>query len=193
MSLAGIDAGTYPAGVTATFAGELGYVASTASNTLTVTQLPQAIDFAPLPDKVATDPPFTVSATGGASGNPVTFSTDSTACSVSGNTVTLNAAGSCTIKADQAGSTNYSAAPQVSQTFTITFASQTITFDALANKTFGNPDFTVSATASSGLAVSFAAAGSCSVAGSTVHIIAVGTCDITASQAGDAGTVRRRP
>jgi hypothetical protein len=186
VSLAGIDAGTYPGAVTASFAGDLGYTSSTGSNTLTVAQLPQAIDFAPLADKVATDPPFTVSATGGASGNPVRFSTDSTACSVSGNTVTLNAAGSCAIKADQAGTTNYSAAPQVTRTFSIAFASQTITFGALANKTYGDPDFTVSATASSGLTVSFTAAGTCSVSGSTVHIIAVGTCDITASQGGDA-------
>jgi hypothetical protein len=186
VSLAGINAGSYPGAVSATFAGDLGYGSSSGSNTLTVAQLPQAIDFAPLADKVATDPPFTVSATGGASGNAVTFSTDSTACSVSGNTVTLNAAGSCAIKADQAGNINYSDAPQVTRTFSIAFASQTITFGALANKTYGDPDFTVSATASSGLAVSFAAAGTCSVSGSTVHIIAVGTCDITASQGGDA-------
>src|SRR5205823_13247854 len=38
-------------------------------------------------------------------------------------------------------------------------ANQTITFNALANKTFGNPDFNVSATASSGLSVSFSATG----------------------------------
>ena len=186
VSLTPIDAGSYPGAVTASFDGDLGYTAAAGSNTLTVSPLPQAIDFPPLPDKVATDPPFTLSATGGASGNPVTFSTDSTACSVTGNTVTLNAAGSCAIKADQAGTVNYTAAPQVTQTFNIEFASQTITFGPLANKTYGDPDFTVGATASSGLAVSFAAAGACSVSGNTVHIITVGTCDITASQGGDA-------
>src|SRR6185369_5187627 len=36
-------------------------------------------------------------------------------------------------------------------------SNQTITFNALGNKTFGNADFTVSATASSGLPVSFTA------------------------------------
>jgi hypothetical protein len=186
VSLAGIDAGTYPGAVVASYAGELGYTPSTGSNTLTVAQLPQAIDFAALPDKLATDPPFQVTATGGASGNPVTFSTTSTACSVSGNTVTINAAGSCAITANQAANTNYTAAPPVTRTFNIAFASQTITFGALANKTYGDPDFTVSATASSGLTVSFAAAGACSVSGTTVHILAVGSCDITASQGGDA-------
>ncbi len=65
-------------------------------------------------------------------------------------------------------------------------ASQTITFDPLTDKTFGDPDFSVSASASSGLAVSFAAAGNCSIAGSTVHLTGVGSCTITASQGGDA-------
>ena len=62
---------------------------------------------------------------------------------------------------------------------------QTITFGALADKTFGDADFSVSATASSGLAVSFAAEGSCNVDGTTVHLTGAGTCTITASQAGD--------
>src|SRR5262249_50846173 len=63
---------------------------------------------------------------------------------------------------------------------------QTITFAALPGRTFGDPDFTVSATASSGLPVSFSASGNCTVTGSTVDIQAAGSCTITASQAGDA-------
>jgi subtilisin family serine protease len=67
-----------------------------------------------------------------------------------------------------------------------TEADQTITFRRLANKTLGDPDFVVSATASSGLPVSFAASGTCVVRGATVHLTAAGVCTITASQAGDA-------
>src|SRR5262249_40448702 len=63
---------------------------------------------------------------------------------------------------------------------------QTITFAALPAKTFGDPDFPVSATASSGLPVSFSASGNCTVTVATVHIIGAGPCTITASQAGDA-------
>jgi hypothetical protein len=59
---------------------------------------------------------------------------------------------------------------------------QTITFNALPNKTYGDAPFTVSATASSGLTVSFAASGNCTVSGSTVTITVVGNCTITASQ-----------
>ena len=47
---------------------------------------------------------------------------------------------------------------------------QGITFDALADKTFGDPDFALFATASSGLSVSYAASGNCTVAGNTVHL-----------------------
>ncbi|MDD3531156.1 MAG: hypothetical protein PHV99_00985 [Candidatus Pacebacteria bacterium] len=72
-------------------------------------------------------------------------------------------------------------------TFTINPASQTITFNPLPNKTLGEADFAVSATASSGLAVSFSSltAGVCTVSTATVHLVSIGTCTIRASQAGD--------
>jgi hypothetical protein len=68
---------------------------------------------------------------------------------------------------------------------TVTKANQTITFAALPDVPFGTPDFTVNATANSGLAVSFATTGSCSVSGSTLHLTGAGSCQATASQAGD--------
>src|SRR5207253_167376 len=126
-------------------------------------------------------------ATGGASGNGVTF-TASGQCTVSGSSVHITGAGGCTITAHQAGNSNYSAAPDVPQSFTINKANQTITFGALGNKTFGDADFGVVATASSGLSVAFSALGSnCTVTmGGMVHIVSAGSCTITASQAGDA-------
>lgn len=60
----------------------------------------------------------------------------------------MSGAGSCTITASQAGDTNYDPAPDVVQTFAIAKANQTITFGALAAKTFGDADFAVSGTAS---------------------------------------------
>ena len=72
-----------------------------------------------------------------------------------------------------------------SGTLTVAQASQTITFGALSDKTDGDPDFNVSATASSGLAVSFSASGSCTVSGTLVHIAGAGSCTLTAAQAGD--------
>jgi hypothetical protein len=99
--------------------------------------------------------------------------------------VHLTGTGSCTVTASQDGDANFLAAPDVARTFSINKGDQTITFGALANKTFGDPDFAVSATATSLLPVSFAASGQCTVAGNTVHINSAGLCTITASQAGD--------
>jgi hypothetical protein len=70
-------------------------------------------------------------------------------------------------------------------TLSVAKAGQTITFAPLTDKTQGDADFTVSATASSGLAVSFTASGNCTVTGSTVHLTSYGSCSITAAQAGN--------
>jgi hypothetical protein len=79
----------------------------------------------------------------------------------------------------------------VSRTFTIAKANQTITFGSLAAKRPGDPPFAIAATASSGLIVTFAAAGPCSVlngtsSSATVTLTGVGSCTITASQPGNA-------
>jgi hypothetical protein len=62
---------------------------------------------------------------------------------------------------------------------------QTITFAALANQTYGAPDFSLNATATSGLPVSFSAGGNCTVSGATAHVTGAGSCTIAASQSGD--------
>src|SRR5205814_9352537 len=62
---------------------------------------------------------------------------------------------------------------------------QTIKFGSLANKPFSDPDFTVSATASSALAVSFTPSGNCTMTGNSVHLTGAGSCTVTASQPGD--------
>ena len=63
---------------------------------------------------------------------------------------------------------------------------QTITFGTISPVTAGSV-LTLTASASSGLAVSYAASGNCTVAGNVVTATAVGSCTITASQAGNAG------
>jgi hypothetical protein len=62
---------------------------------------------------------------------------------------------------------------------------QTITFDPLGDKVFGDPVFSVSASASSGLPVNFTATGNCTVVGASVSLNAAGSCTITAHQAGN--------
>lgn len=81
----------------------------------------QTIAFAPLADRGYDASPFTVSATGGPSGNPVTFAASGscTSSGANGATITLEAPGACTVTASQAGSVIYEAAPEVSRTFTV--------------------------------------------------------------------------
>ena len=66
---------------------------------------------------------YVVSATGGGSGNPVTFSigasSQSGACSISDAIVSFTGIGSCVLDADQAGDASFTAAPEQTQTFSI--------------------------------------------------------------------------
>ncbi|HLJ28389.1 MAG TPA: carboxypeptidase regulatory-like domain-containing protein [Candidatus Angelobacter sp.] len=183
-SLTGINAGSYPGVIGATFAGDSGFAPSNGVGDLTVSKLNQTITFGALGNKIFGDADFTVSAAA-TSGLTVTFGAGGN-CTVSGSTVHITGAGSCTITASQAGDANNNPATDVPQSFSISKASQTITFGALGNKIFGDADFTVSAAATSGLTVTFGASGNCTVTGSTVHITGAGPCTITASQAGDA-------
>jgi hypothetical protein len=66
-------------------------------------------------------------------------------------------------------------------------ASSAISFGAIGNVTFGVSPFPISATATSGLPVTFTSMTPqiCTVSASTVTILAMGTCSITASQAGN--------
>src|SRR5439155_27363672 len=82
------------------------------------------------------------SASGGASGNAVTFSTAGSCNSggTNGATITITGAGSCTVTADQAGDANFNAAPAVAQSFTVAKADASVavswsdaTYDATAH------------------------------------------------------------
>jgi hypothetical protein len=63
---------------------------------------------------------------------------------------------------------------------------QTITFAPIANKTFGDPPFMLTATASSGLPISFAVlAGPAAVSGASITLTGVGPVTVRASQPGN--------
>jgi hypothetical protein len=131
------------------------------------------------------------------SGLAVAFSADAASagvCTLSGATVSLVGAGTCVVDANQPGDASYAAAPQVQQSFTVSPpppSAQTIVFTSVppSGAVVGGPDYTVTATASSGLPVAFAAAfsssGICTVSGSSVSLVGPGTCMVTADQAGN--------
>ena len=173
--------------------GTYGAAASVARS-FTVSKASQTITFGTLVAKTTTQPPFTVSATA-SSGLVVTFTTTTpsvcTSSGTNGQTITLIAPGTCTVKANQAGNAIYGPAASASRYFTVSKASQTITFGTLAAKTTTQPPFTVSATASSGLAVTFTSTTPwvCTASGTngqTITLIARGTCTVRATQAGNA-------
>ena len=141
--------------------------------------------------KTVGDADFELSAVA-SSGLPVSYTSSNAAvATVSGSTVHIVGAGETTITASQAGNDVYNAAPNATATLTVNPAArqpQTITGLAALTKTVGDADFKLSATASSGLAVSYTssnAAVATIVGGDTVHIVGAGETVITASQAGN--------
>ena len=137
-----------------------------------------------------------VSATGGGSGNPVTFSSQTASvCTVSGNTVTGVTAGTCTVVANQAGNANYGAAPQITQTITVGKGVQTIAFGTAPSVAVGGTGTLTATGGNSGNPVTFSSqtTGVCTVSGSTVTGVTAGTCTIAADQTGNANYNAAQP
>ncbi|MFL6100468.1 MAG: hypothetical protein ACJ71T_10995 [Actinomycetales bacterium] len=174
--------------------------APASSQSMTVGQGAQAITITSTPPaSPKVDETYQVVATGGGSGQPVTFTVDSTstrgACSVNGSgVVRFSAVGSCVIDADQAGDSNYTAAPRVTQTLLIGKGGQTIAFTSRpsTNMLVGDGYQPTATGGGSGHPVTFATdatsdAGACLIdAAGLVHLTGMGTCVIGADQTGDA-------
>jgi uncharacterized repeat protein (TIGR01451 family) len=108
-------------------------------------------------------------------------------CSVTGSSVTLLAAGACTIKADQAGDASYAAASTVTRSFAVLAHGQTIAFAQPTTADLADTTVALTGTASSGLTVAFTAQtpSVCTVAGGTATLVAAGVCSIRADQPGN--------
>jgi len=118
--------------------------------------------------------------------------TTNSACSVSGDVVSFNHAGSCVLDANQAGNADYAAAPQVQKKIVVGKESQRITFNAPSQGTVGGSTV-LDPTASSGLAVvvrvdptTTDSACSLSATGGKVSFNHAGSCVLDANQAGNA-------
>ncbi|MDR3388878.1 MAG: choice-of-anchor Q domain-containing protein [Rudaea sp.] len=99
--------------------GNAGYADATqAQQTILIGQASQTVVFTSTASDLSVGGLYTVTATGGGSGNPVTF-TVAGVCTISGSTVTFTGAGTCTITANQAGNVNYTPAAPVQQTVAI--------------------------------------------------------------------------
>jgi len=202
-SYASVDGTTYPASATKpTLVGSYTVTASIAADANYTAASSAALAFSI--DKAASS----ITATGtttytynaspqGPGTSTVTGSTGAVSysyASVDGTTYPASATkptlvGSYTVTASVAADANYNAANSSALGFSIEKAAQTIMFDAINSKTYGDADFTLAATASSTLAVSYGSSDPtvATVNASTglVQILKVGTTTITASQAGN--------
>ena len=177
--------------ITATQAGQTPWLSATASQPFIVTATPRAdqnITFAEIPNKTVQSPSFNLDANA-TSGLPVSFIVVSgSSASVEANgTVTIVGSGVTTIRASQDGNGSFNPAPTVEKTLTVNKVPQTIAFNALSDASLQAKNYALSASASSGLAVSFTSSDStvASVNGSSLELHKGGSITITASQGGD--------
>ena len=198
--------GVGTANITASQAGNSTYLA--AANVVR-TQVVQAapivkvqsvINFAALPTKTVGDAAFTLVATSNNTQMPITFtSSNSSIVSVSNASgswkATIVGAGTANVTASQAGSTNFLAATNITQTQVVQAApivkqQSVISFNSLATKTVGDAAFNLVATSNNTQTpVTFTSSNSAVVSVSNASgswkatIVGAGTANITASQA----------
>ncbi|HEY2389177.1 MAG TPA: MBG domain-containing protein [Candidatus Binatia bacterium] len=142
---AALAAGDYS--ITADYSGGGNLLASTGYATLTVNKASQPIAFGPFPAVTYGVAPITLSATGGPTGNPVTFSVVSGPGQIQqGTMLAVTGAATINVAADQTGDANYNAG-HANALQAVNQAPLTVTADP-QTRVYGasNPTFTFSAT-----------------------------------------------
>ena len=154
---------------------------------IAVNGVPQTVTFGALPDRSFGDPPFSIGATA-SSGLPVALaSLTPSVCVATSDTLTIVAAGTCTIRATQAGDARFAPAASVDRSFVATRGNQTINFLPATGAVLDGV-MSLLGSATSGLPVTFTSLtpAICTVSGTSASFLAVGTCSLRASQSGDA-------
>ena len=146
-----------------------------------------AIQLKDLAGNVVTSSTDTVSLTvkDGAGNVFYTASSAAVAGAVSFNLSTLQVTNSGTYTFIATDVTTTSATATPTATSTVNKLSQTVTFGALANQTYGVAPITLNATASSGLTIGYTVTGQATLSGNTLQVIGIGSITITAQQTGN--------
>ena len=153
---------------------------------ITIQPLFQSLSFDPLQAKTFGDEPFPLTASA-SSGLPVVFtSSDPEKVSIDGTIATIHGAGTVDITATQTGVPGYQSV-HAKQQLVISKASQVIDFPELPQKKFNDNPFTITATASSGLPLTFSSANAAvvKVSGNKISINGTGAVEIIALQEGN--------
>jgi uncharacterized repeat protein (TIGR03803 family) len=173
--------------ITASQPGNVVYNASDpASSQIKITPLQQQITFSGLPMKAFGDSPFALSAIA-SSGLPVEFiSSNTEIATIDGSTIHIVGAGKTTITAKQNGYPGYNAAV-VSRELIVNKGTQVVTLLPLPEKNFTDDTFSISATSSVGMPVTFSSSNPtvASVEIDKITILGPGTIEIIATQAGN--------
>ena len=112
--------------------------------------------------------------------------TTPTVCIASGFFVQIVGGGTCTLTYQSEANTSYLASDLYKVSFEVTRDPQTITFAPVTTADISTKSLTLTASASSGGAVTFAGTSTenCTISGSTLNLLKAGNCVVTASQAG---------
>ena len=137
---------------------------------------------------------YEMTASGGNGTGALSFDASGSACEIptsgpdAGKLAITSGTGTCKITAHKAGDDNYNPADSAEHTVTVSKANQTITVDTAAPASaVYDTSFTVAATASSGLAVSYSSTGVCSNVGPIFTMTSgTGSCTVKYNQAGNA-------
>ena len=176
------DAGTYHCRISN------GCNGVTSSNTmLTVDKTTQQITLPATMSKAAGDADFELPAVTDKNLTISYSSSNTDVATVTGNWVHIVGVGSATITASQAGNNDYIAALPVTLLLTVSKGQQSIIFNALPEKTYGDPAFALSASVNSGRTITYESSNTnvATVSGNTLIIHNAGTATIVAFVAGD--------
>jgi hypothetical protein len=112
--------------------------------------------------------------------------TTPTVCIASGFFVQIVGGGTCTLTYQSEANTSYLASDLYKVSFEVTRDQQTITFAPVSTADIATKSLTLTATASSGGAVTYSTTSpdNCSISGSTLNLIKAGNCVVTATQSG---------
>ncbi|MEY4164713.1 MAG: hypothetical protein RL419_555, partial [Actinomycetota bacterium] len=170
-------------------AGGGGFAAATQQTvTFEILKGSDSISFPQLADRSYSPSAFDPSISAASSRNPSVqvAAGSSSVCRMVSGAVEMLAAGACELTASLGDSTDWNAAEDVTRSFTVSQASQTISFTQPGEQEVGT-NLVLAATSSSSLSVSYSSAstGICSVSSSTVTFLTGGDCEIVAAQSGN--------